>query len=99
RQRGLAMVDVTDRAYVHVRLSAFKFLFRHFSISSLGRNQIISVGLFLVIRAQEFFLFDQAVRKHPAFELSVPRLKPGTEIFKIPVPLPKISDAVLAFLR
>src|SRR5207244_8583444 len=29
RQRGLAMVNVTDGAYVAVRLIAFKFLFRH----------------------------------------------------------------------
>src|SRR6266571_554702 len=30
RQRGLAMINVTNGAYVHVRLIAFKFLFRHF---------------------------------------------------------------------
>src|SRR5439155_12385013 len=30
RQRGLAMINVTDGAHVAVRLSAFKFLFRHF---------------------------------------------------------------------
>src|SRR5271157_6017497 len=29
RQRGLAMIDVPDRAHVHVRLAAIKFLFRH----------------------------------------------------------------------
>jgi hypothetical protein len=30
RQRGLAMVNVTNRPYVAVRLIAIKFLFRHF---------------------------------------------------------------------
>ena len=29
RQRRLAMIDVPDRAHVHVRLAAIKFLFRH----------------------------------------------------------------------
>src|SRR5271166_5412777 len=29
RQRGLAMIDVPDRPYVHVRLAAVKFFFRH----------------------------------------------------------------------
>src|SRR5438094_480177 len=29
RQRGLAMVNMANRPHVHVRLSAFKFLFRH----------------------------------------------------------------------
>jgi hypothetical protein len=27
------MIDVSDRPYVHVRLCAFKFLFRHFCSS------------------------------------------------------------------
>ena len=31
RQRGLAMIDVTDGANVYVRLAAIKFLFRHWS--------------------------------------------------------------------
>src|SRR5437868_13036057 len=35
RQRGLAVVNVTDRAHVHVRLMAFKFLFRHFLAPSV----------------------------------------------------------------
>jgi hypothetical protein len=30
RQRRLAMVDVTNRPYVAVRLCPFKFFFRHF---------------------------------------------------------------------
>src|SRR5713101_9365549 len=30
RQRGLAMIDVTNRPHVAVRLIAIKFLFRHF---------------------------------------------------------------------
>src|SRR5207253_338187 len=30
RQRGLAVVDMTNRPYVHMRLIALKFLFRHF---------------------------------------------------------------------
>jgi hypothetical protein len=39
RQRGLAMVDVTNRPYVAVRLIPIKFFFRHilsstFSLSS-----------------------------------------------------------------
>jgi hypothetical protein len=34
RQRGLAMVDVTNRPHVAVRLISIKFLFRHFSFSS-----------------------------------------------------------------
>jgi hypothetical protein len=34
RQRGLAVVDMTNRPHVAVRLIAIKFLFRHFSISS-----------------------------------------------------------------
>jgi hypothetical protein len=29
RQRGLAMIDVTNRPHVAVRLVAIKFLFRH----------------------------------------------------------------------
>jgi hypothetical protein len=29
RQRRLAVIDVTDRAYVHVRLAAIKFFLRH----------------------------------------------------------------------
>jgi hypothetical protein len=29
RQRGLAMIDVPDRAYVDMRLGALKFLFGH----------------------------------------------------------------------
>jgi inosose dehydratase len=29
RQRGLAMVDMTDGSDIHVRLDAFEFLFRH----------------------------------------------------------------------
>src|SRR5664280_1938636 len=32
RQRRLAMIDVSDRANVHVRLAAVKFLFRHISL-------------------------------------------------------------------
>src|SRR5208337_4792727 len=35
RQRGLAMIDVPDRAHVHVRLAAVKFFFRHWSSVSL----------------------------------------------------------------
>jgi hypothetical protein len=31
RQRGLAVVDMTNRPHVAVRLIAIKFLFRHFS--------------------------------------------------------------------
>ena len=31
RQRGLAVVNVTNRAYVYVRLRPLEFLFRHFS--------------------------------------------------------------------
>jgi hypothetical protein len=33
RQRGLAMVDMTNRPYVAVRLGPFKFFFRHFALS------------------------------------------------------------------
>ena len=36
RQRRLAVVDVTDRANVHVRLGALEFLFRH-DVSLLER--------------------------------------------------------------
>jgi hypothetical protein len=35
RQRGLAMVNVTNRPYVAVRLIPFKFFFRHFRFLSL----------------------------------------------------------------
>src|SRR5207237_7370216 len=35
RQRGLAVVDVTDRADVHVRFAAIEFLFGHFRVTSL----------------------------------------------------------------
>jgi hypothetical protein len=33
RQRGLAMVNMTNRPYVAVRLIALKFLFRHISFA------------------------------------------------------------------
>jgi hypothetical protein len=33
RQRGLAMVNVTNRPYVAVRLIPLKFLFRHISLA------------------------------------------------------------------
>jgi hypothetical protein len=29
RQRRLAVIDVTDRAHIHVRLGSLKLLFRH----------------------------------------------------------------------
>jgi hypothetical protein len=32
RQGRLAMIDVTDRPHIHVRLIPFKFLFRHCSL-------------------------------------------------------------------
>ena len=37
RQRRLAVVDVTNRPYVAVRLIPFKFFFRHFALSSVVR--------------------------------------------------------------
>src|ERR1017187_2363100 len=43
RQRGLAMIDVPDRAYVHVRLAAVKFLFRHWSSVSLLNQRLLMV--------------------------------------------------------
>src|ERR1700686_3260009 len=36
RQRRLAMVDVTNRPYVAVRLCPLKFFFRHFLLSSVA---------------------------------------------------------------
>ena len=38
RQGGFAMVDVTNGANVHMRLTALEFLFRHFLISSTVRG-------------------------------------------------------------
>jgi hypothetical protein len=35
-QGRLAMVDVTDRPYVHVRLLALKLLFRHLFSPEIG---------------------------------------------------------------
>ncbi len=37
RQRRLAMIDVSDRAYVYVRLAAIKFLFRRLEPEFLCR--------------------------------------------------------------
>src|SRR5205809_938416 len=48
RQRGLAMINMTDRAHVHVRFGSFEFLFRHVSLSS---SSVIAVN-FLIFRPQ-----------------------------------------------
>jgi hypothetical protein len=41
------MIDVTDGAYVHVRLAAIKFLFRHWSSVFLaGAKAPIFIALF-----------------------------------------------------
>jgi hypothetical protein len=50
RQRGLAMIDVPDRAHVAVRLGAFKFLFRHFRSSPL----LLLVGLLFPMSSPYF---------------------------------------------
>ena len=35
RQRGLAMIDVANRAYIHVRLGPLKFAFCHFRLLTI----------------------------------------------------------------
>ena len=40
-QGGLAVVDVPDRAHVHMRLGALKFLLRHYRLSPLFVNKLL----------------------------------------------------------
>jgi len=103
RQRRLAMIDVSDRPYIAVRLITLKFLFRHNSalfapsFSLLAQNQIFfaSTLKLLIVGAEELLSFNQPLGSNPLLKLLELFLKPSSENFEVPMPAPKIFNPVL----
>src|SRR5208282_5304835 len=106
RQRRLAMVNVTNRPYVAVRLRPFKFLLCHLLLApcgagalarvSLNQNRIVfpAVNLF-VVRAKKLSFLNQAIGKNPTSEALVLRLESRAKI--LTRVLPQFVNTLIGF--